>query len=129
MKKIARHYACHFCHHKVIICHACDRGNLYCGTRCSQLARRASRRAADQKYQNNQKGKLKHAARQKRYRLRHKKIVTDHGSKAPPTHDLLLPIIDKTSGPTENKTMTSDNRCHFCGSVMNKWAVDDGKHE
>lgn len=128
MKKIARHYLCHFCHHKVIICHACDRGNIYCGTTCSQLGRRASRRAADQKYQNNQKGKLKHAERQRRYRLRYKKIVTDHSSKPLPTYDLLLPITDKTSGHTGNKTTTSDDRCHFCRSTINKWAFDDGKH-
>jgi hypothetical protein len=111
----------------VAICHACDRGNTYCGRRCSQLARKTLRRIADRKYQSNQRGKTKHAKRQKRYRLRCIKKVTDHSSKPLSTHDLLLSIIEKPRSHTENKTIISDDRCHFCGCTIDKRALD-GTH-
>ena len=118
MKNIARHYLCHWCHKRVIICHVCDRGNIYCGKTCSQIARETSKRIADRKYQSNQRGKLKHAERQKRYRKRCIKKVTDHSSKPLPTHDSLPPRTDKPSGNTENNT--SDDRCHFCEKIIDK---------
>lgn len=117
MKDVARHYLCRFCHKKVIICHACDRGNTYCGTLCSHLARRVSRQVADCKYQSNKQGKLKHAKRQRHYRLRCKKIVTDHSSKPLSAHGLLSPIANKTNANLGNRTIISDDRCHFCGSA------------
>jgi ferredoxin len=119
MKKRVRKYSCHYCQKSVTICPVCDRGHTYCSKDCSQLARKAFRRRADQKYQNHQKGKLKHAKRQKRYRMRHKKIVTDHSSKPPSTHALLLPVIDKTT--------PLDDRCHFCGIPMDTRTFD-GTH-
>lgn len=120
MKNIARRYSCHFCHKKVIICHSCDRGNIYCGTVCSQLGRRTSNRAADRKYESHQQGRLKHAERQRRYRLRCKKIVTEHSSNLIPTHALLSAIINKRSDNQRNRLSMSDDRCHFCGSTVNK---------
>jgi len=126
MKAIARQYLCHFCHKKVTVCHACDRGHVYCGIKCSQIARHVSLKTAGKKYQNNQAGKLKHAERQKRYRIRNKKIVTHHSSNLLLTYDLLPPTLDKTRN-TENKIITSDNRCHFCGNNINKGG-DDGTH-
>jgi hypothetical protein len=119
MKNIARQYSCHFCHKKVTICNSCDRGHIYCGLRCSGMARHASLKMAGRKYQTNREGKLKHAERQKRYRMRQKKIVTHHSSKLLPIHDLLPPVDDPRSN-AESKTTTLGNSCHFCGNTICK---------
>ena len=46
MQSSARVFNCARCHGQVVICSHCDRGNLYCGKRCSQAARRQSQREA-----------------------------------------------------------------------------------
>ena len=45
MQSSARLFNCARCRCQVVICSHCDRGNLYCGKRCSQAARRQSVRA------------------------------------------------------------------------------------
>jgi len=110
MEANARLYNCVKCRNQVIICSSCDRGNIYCPT-CSKLARKQSLCAADKRYQNTLKGKLKHAARQKNYRDRLKKKVTDHGSPIISTNDLLPPQ------PSEQKIRAVEPMiCHFCGN-------------
>ena len=44
MQSSARLFNCARCRCQVVICSHCDRGNIYCGKRCSQTARRQSRR-------------------------------------------------------------------------------------
>lgn len=127
MKNVARQYFCALCCKKVTICSACDKGNIYCNQKCSQLARNASKRAADRKYQNNQRGKLKHAERQRRYRLRIKKIVTDHTLKPLPSNDLLSPTLNKVDSNTENSAVTHD-RCHFCKMAIKVWIFHEPDH-
>jgi hypothetical protein len=46
----------------------CDRGQVYCTGDCAKKARRQSMREAGRRYQASQKGRLAHAARQRRYR-------------------------------------------------------------
>ena len=123
MRNIARHYSCPYCHKEVTICRACDRGHVYCGPSCSEAARFVSLKKSGRKYQSNQQGKLKHAERQKRYRMRHKKIVTHHSSKSLPTHDLLPPILDTPRGEIEKNDRLGD-RCHFCGTTIKKRVCD-----
>lgn len=117
MKNIARQYPCAFCHKMVTICRACDRGHIYCGPKCSKIARKISLHAAGRKYQRNQKGKLNHAERQKRYRLNCKKIVTHHTSKPLQPNDLLPPTINQPGDKTVIIVSTVDNRCYFCGNA------------
>ncbi|MDA9983435.1 hypothetical protein N9H39_12115 [Gammaproteobacteria bacterium] len=40
MENSARVYNCAGCRYQVVICRRCDRGNIYCGARCSRSARR-----------------------------------------------------------------------------------------
>lgn len=127
MKNIARQYLCALCHNKITICYACDRGNLYCGPSCSQVARRSTLSRAGKKYQSNQRGKLKHAERQKRYRSNPKKIVTHHTIYFLVFRALLQAIIVTTKGNLVSKTIISGDSCHFCGITINKKA-DDGPH-
>ena len=108
MESSARLFHCARCRRQVVICRRCDRGNIYCGKRCSQPARRESLRAAGRRYQGSRAGRLKHAARQRRYRFGREK-VTHQGSPALPAHDLLRRESRAAFGRFE-----AIIRCQFC---------------
>ena len=111
MEANARLFYCVSCRSQAFICSCCDRGNIYCSTKCSQLARQQSLRAAGKRYQNSFQGKLKHAARQKSYSDRLKKKMTHHTSPAVSSNDLLSPQ------PNEQKIRAAEPiTCHFCGN-------------
>jgi hypothetical protein len=79
------------CRTQVLICRDCDRGHIYCGE-CAPTARQRSLRRAGRRYQASARGRIRHAARSRQYRLRKNK-VTHHGSPADPTGAVL------TAGP------------------------------
>jgi hypothetical protein len=66
------------CRAQAVICGDCDRGHIYCAD-CAPHARRRSLHAAGRRYQASHRGRVKHAARSRRYRARQNK-VTHHGS-------------------------------------------------
>jgi len=96
MKYAPRLYSCVLCHAQVVICTYCDRGEIYCTKNCSKHARLKSCREANTRYQQTPKGRRLHAARQKLYRLRQLKKVTDHGSKYSAEYGLLEKVKNKT---------------------------------
>ena len=112
MEVANRLFNCARCQAQVIICHHCDRGQLYCGAECSSLARQASCKAAACRYQKTVQGKHYHAKRQQHYRERQRKKVTHHGStqKASHTH---FEDVKSLQNKRENG-LRGDNRCHFC---------------
>ena len=55
----ARLFLCGRCRAQVIICRRCDRGQIYCGQRCTQEARRSAQRAANKRYQTSHPGRIK----------------------------------------------------------------------
>lgn len=111
MEKPARLFNCARCQCQVIICSCCDRGNIYCNSHCAKSARRESVKNAGKRYQNNRRGKIKHAKRQQCYRQREKIKVTHQGSITFSTNDLLPPSpITSTKEPD-----VGEFRCHFCG--------------
>lgn len=114
MESSARLFNCGRCRSQVIICSDCDRNNIYCSKRCSQIIRKKSLRAAAQRYQNSHRGRLKHAARQSAYRQRQKEKVTHHTSLVSPQNDLLPPTINKHAACSIS-SMTTRMICHFCG--------------
>ena len=83
----ARLFLCARCREQVLLCSHCDRGQLYCGSACSGAARRANQRDAGRRYQRSPEGRIKHAARQRRWRQRRREpsvcAVTHHGSPDP----------------------------------------------
>lgn len=120
MKHPARLYYCALCHAQSVICSHCDRGQIYCSKACSTTARVRSCREAEKRYQTSPGGKIKHALRQKRYRMRQKEKVTDHGSTSP-AQDVLL-------GSVKNKTIENDmnrdfgnKQCCFCKKLVSAW--------
>ncbi len=117
MQSSARLFNCARCRCPVVICNHCDRGNIYCGKRCSQTARRQSLREANRRYRRTRRGRFAHAERQRRYRQRRRAKVTHQGS-PPDVADETLPAESRTSArrsevPAE---VSGDGiRCDFCG--------------
>lgn len=111
----ARHYLCARCRTAVLICSHCDRGQRYCAAGCAKLARIQSLQDAGKRYQESLRGRLKHAARQRRCRVRQTK-VTHHGS-PPRTPDVLLP----TSPMSPVKAAPQPWHCHFCGQLQSQF--------
>jgi hypothetical protein len=119
MQGNARLFHCVRCRCQVVICSHCDRGNIYCGKRCAESARRQSRREAGRRYQRTRRGRFAHAARQRRYRRRRRQKVTHQGS-PPVLPDETLPTASRTSARGSNvaAAVAGDGiRCHLCGRV------------
>ena len=72
------------------ICRHCDRGHRYCGERCRQKNRRQQGRDANRRHQQSQEGRLDHRDRQRDYRERCRRRVTDHTSPAPSGSDSIV---------------------------------------
>jgi len=120
MKHAPRLYNCALCHSQTIICSRCDRGQIYCGASCAITARTKSCREAEKRYQRTPGGKLRHAARQRRYRLRQKEKVTDQGSTSTASNALLTSVKNKTK---EDVMTFHDGKryCCFCKQKTLAW--------
>jgi hypothetical protein len=102
----ARLFMCAECHAQALICSCCDRGQIYCAGDCAARARRRTRRDAGRRYQTSRRGRLAHAERTRRYRVRCKN-VTHHGSPPSPPDDLLSsgsPAIASDASPAVRTT-------------------------
>ena len=128
----------------MLVCSVCDRGQIYCASGCSALARRQSQRAAAQRYQRTRSGRFMHAARTRRWRERQAVLasvaqsVTHQGSQlappdavlvtpppsscdasAAPAQPCMTPIVGSTSTavPASVPTLSTTAsvwRCHWC---------------
>jgi hypothetical protein len=123
MQSSARLYNCARCRCQVVICSHCDRGNIYCGKRCSESARRQSRREAGRRYQKTRRGRFAHAERQRRYRQRRRAKVTHQGSSPPLPDETLLsesePSAFRSAFPAADGIAAI--RCHQCGRVCSEF--------
>jgi len=119
MQSSARLFNCARCRCQVVICSHCDRGHIYCGKRCSQTARRQSRRKASGRYQKTRRGRFAHAERQRRYLQRRRTKVTHQGS-PPAIADETLPAESRTSvrrSEIPAAVPVDGICCHLCGRV------------
>jgi hypothetical protein len=112
----ARLFLCQGCRAQVLICRHCDRGHMYCIEGCAQEARRRSQRDAGRRYQMSRRGRLNHAARSRRHRVR-KNNVTHQGS--PPDRSDGLVAEDQAVGWTKHVSRDGEGqprwRCCRCG--------------
>lgn len=120
MKHSPRLYCCALCHAQAVICSHCDRGQIYCSAQCSKIARLKSCREAEKRYQLTPAGKHKHADRQKRYRERLNKKVTDQGS-ATPTHNGLLDSVKNKTKDIDKSQGSRTRRCCICHKIVSPW--------
>jgi hypothetical protein len=120
-KDSTRIFNCASCYLQVLVCRACDRGQLYCKP-CSKITRQQAIREAKKRYQQTRKGRLKHADRQKRYMLKKQlqQKMTYTGSPQQAPHDSLLLVVEQTAEESSAKRV-----CHFCGSVCGPWLRHD----
>lgn len=72
----ARRFVCALCRAPVLVCSHCDRGQIYCATGCAATARRQSQGDAGRRYQDSLPGRLHHAARTQRWRMRQAALAT-----------------------------------------------------
>ena len=104
---------------QALICSCCDRGQIYCAGDCAARARRRRERDAGRRYQTSRRGRLAHAERTRRYRVR-RKNVTHHGSPASPPDDLLssgsLAIASDASAFVD-RPRRRFSRCDWCGGA------------
>ena len=81
---VFRQRVCQFppCSGVFYLCRHCDRGQLYCSSRCREKSRRLQRREANRRYEQSlgDEGRLDHRQRQREYRQRLKARVTDQSS-------------------------------------------------
>lgn len=134
MSEAGRLFVCARCRAQVVLCTRCDRGNVYCGQACSQIARRTSMREAGRRYQSSRAGRFAHAERARRYRARCKN-VTHQGSATAVPDDLLpaettpsLPAHDARSSIEPESSQREDARvprCSRCGASRSQ-AVRQG---
>jgi hypothetical protein len=67
---VYRLFACQQCHALLGICSDCDGSDRYCSEDCSDKARTESMARAGARYQQTERGKTNHAARQRAYTAR-----------------------------------------------------------
>jgi hypothetical protein len=130
MQSSARLFNCARCRRQVAICSHCDRGNIYCGKRCSETARRQSRRQSGKRYQKTRRGRLSHAERQRRYRQRRRAKVTHQGS-PPAISNETLPAESRTSARRSDfpaMDPADGIRCHLCGRVCSHFVRQSFLH-
>jgi len=120
MKHTPRLYYCVLCHAQAVICSYCDRGQIYCSKECAIAARAQSCREAEKRYQLSFKGKVKHALRQKRYRMRQKEKVTDHSSNVLVQDGLLETVKNKPVETAMSKDF-GNKQCCFCKKPVLQW--------
>jgi hypothetical protein len=119
LEPAARRFLCARCRAPVLVCSSCDRGQIYCASGCSALARRQSQRAAAQRYQRTRCGRFMHAARTRRWRERQAALaslaaavaqsVTHQGSQLAPPDAVLAthpPLRSDATGPPTQPCMT-----------------------
>lgn len=79
-----RLFRCAHCQAEVLVCIGCDRGRRYCGSECSAQARRQSLRTNGKNYQSTRTGRMAHARRAQRYRLRKREQLAQLSPPPPP---------------------------------------------
>jgi hypothetical protein len=133
-----RLYSCRGCARQVRICRRCDRGNQYCAGGCARERRREALRRAGARYQSSYRGACRHAARQRRWRVRRAQKVTHQGS--PEALDPLIVATSSTATPGNDagcavtsplldsapwvvaRGVPSRARCSFCGGALPRFA-------
>ena len=144
----ARMLVCAGCSAQVHLCRRCDRGQRYCSRSCSGVARRLAEGQAGRRYQCSRRGRLTHAARSMRWRMRRLSLGLNTQSVAVQpvddanrvTHQGCLggpadaPLVAWTNDPTEVSVTANPEHsgaavaqpcavptCCRCGARLTQW--------
>ena len=85
------------------------------------MTRTACVKAAGQRYQASLRGRLAHAARQRRYR----QTKVTHQRSPPQAPNDLLPAIPTALVQSRENTSPLPWHCHFCGQLQTPWVRND----
>ena len=125
------------CGARFFLCRACERGQRYCCAACRTQARTQQLRAARQRHQRSDEGRLDHRDRQRTYRRRLaqrppaavtpplptpptplKENVTDHASATEPTAGKVRASVWRwPARPQSTLTALGVLVCRWCGRV------------
>ncbi len=95
---------CPRCQRVFSICSHCDRGHVYCGRSCSDVARCDSLRRARRRHRRSPEGRLDHRDRERERRRRRRLLesrVGDHPSVTPQPYIKLEPTLDRSATSKE----------------------------
>jgi hypothetical protein len=118
------------CAAQVRICSRCDHGNIYCAGECARIRRRESRRRASARYQRTRRGAHRHAARQRRWRIRQRQEVTHQGCDGdggygnvsePTTPNPELTRAHPSLALCRLRTFSEVGVCSLCGAPLPPW--------
>lgn len=112
MEPSARLFHCARCHAQVILCRACDRGQVYCGNGCAPAARRESLRRAGARYRGTRRGRHNNAERQRRFRARQQKVT--HQGSAPVVAAVVLAVTEPPPGNVPSAGAEPGRSMHVC---------------
>ena len=133
MESVGRMFLCARCSERTVLCSRCDRGQIYCGQTCSIAARVEAQRAAGERYQSGDAGRIHHVERTRRWRLRQKDRcapgetdtdpVTHQGSPVAPT---AAPVLSSSLLPNVERLPAVDVAqtpwiCAGCVTAMPAW--------
>ena len=85
------------CRAMFFICLSCYRGQTYCSGECRQKSRREQLRQANRRYQQSWEARLDHRDRQREYRRRRCRRVTDQSSLVPHACGRMNPALAPVS--------------------------------
>jgi len=111
-----RVFACARCQFEVLVCIGCDRGRRYCGSQCSEQARRQAQRADGKRYQSSPAGSFAHARRSQRYRQRRREWLARQQSLPPPPPSPPPPTPTPTPPANSDASVGSQQPC--AGGVL-----------
>lgn len=109
MEGSARLFLCARCAVQVRLCSRCDRGQRYCTPSCSNTARRTAQREAARRYQRSHNGRMVHAARSRRWRIRCLRIepVAEPIAQTPPSAAANIVTHQGSPGGTGNAPLVA----------------------
>jgi len=134
MESVGRMFLCARCSERTVLCSRCDRGQIYCGQTCSIAARVEAQRAACERYQSGDAGRIHHVERTRRWRLRQRdrcapgetdtEPVTHQGSPLAPTAAPVLPssLLPNVECLPAVDVAQTPWVCPGCAAAMSVWA-------
>ncbi len=106
---------CRWCNVTVCVCRSCWQGQAYCSDECRNAGHQASRREAQRRYRQTEKGRRAHRLAENRRRQRKNQGILKNMDDTPstpvvPRHMLVLKYVKNVSFQPG-----ADGYCHFCG--------------
>lgn len=108
---------CRWCNTSFCVCQCCWRGQAYCSDICRRAGYLRSRRQAQQRYRQTQKGKRAHCLSENRRRYRKTPPASKKMDDTTSKRSFNMHIRMSPEQHSANFHPDFRNRCHFCGRL------------